>query len=121
MAACQDDDYLCRLLAAEESSRRAFASYFLRMISGFVLYQDSHTPSLRRIASVSKRWIFDRRRKDLMSFVGICEVFDLSPDVAREKIKTLQREDLLRKAKACYEEPEKKPEEHEPDEPPDDS
>lgn len=102
-----DEKYgdILRIASADEAGRRAFAAYFLKMISGYVLYLDSEVPSQRRTANICKKWLFSRSTKHVMTFHSICEIFDLDPDIARDRIKCLQRDDLLRKAKTCYEEP----------------
>ena len=109
MAGQEDWDDIVRLAAAAEAGRRSFAAYFLKMISGFVLYQDSAIPSQRRTANICKRWIYSRSKKNVMAFESVCEIFDLDAAIARETIRRLQREDLLRKAKTCYEEKPAKP------------
>lgn len=78
-----------------------------RKIRDYVLYRDSSSKHVRAQALAARAWIFDEGqeaelwRGTILSFDEVCSILDLpDPDVLRERIGKLRKEDLLQRIRA---------------------
>ena len=75
---------------------RLWAAVVRRAAVDYVLYRDHTTTKLRKLGTDAESWIFSDEDESLSSFVSVCDILDLEPDLVKTKIKNLREEDARR-------------------------
>lgn len=106
---CQEleDDTVTQNSQDAAGSQALLIEVVKRAAFDWVLYRSSSRLEQRKIAEDAYTWLFQEEEdhphwavrvaegKVVTSFLSICDVFDISPDVLRKKIKTLDPQRVL--------------------------
>ncbi len=75
---------------------RLWAAVVRRAAVDYVLYRNHEKTKLRKLGADAEAWIFSGEEDTLSSFVSVCDILDLEPDLVKTKIKNLCEEDARR-------------------------